>query len=200
LSDSNDNQSYYKITMELALIGLLVIPYMLFRYYKHRQFTPFERDIKSYSEGINLFYEQKYYKSYAYFDKKTIQNPKSAAAYYYRGKCNMKLENVHSALYDFSIALTFDNTVPEIYIEKGKIHLSRHEPARAFRELNKAVWHSHNLNAEALRLRAVAHIQLGQLLEAHEDLQEALQLGDEHAHYLLKSYPFPNLRSRNNPF
>lgn len=185
--------------MEFALIGLLLIPYLIFRYYQVSQYTPFERDIKSFSEGIKLFYENKYYKAYAYFDSKTSQQTKSAAAYYYRGKCNLKLENQHSALYDFSIALTFDNTVPEIYIEKGKIHLSRNEPARAFREFNKAVWHSHNLNGEALRLRAMVHIQLGQLIEAHEDLQEALQLGDEHAQYLLKSYPFPNLRSRNNP-
>jgi len=186
--------------MEFVLIGLLLIPYLIFRYYKVSQYTVFERDMKSYSEGIRLFYEQKYYKAFAYFDARTIRNPKSAAAYFYSGKCNLKLENIHSALYDFSIALTFDNTVPEIYIEKGKIHLSRNEPARAFRELNKAVWHAHNLNAEALRLRAMAHIQMGQLMEAHEDLQEALQLGDEHAQYLLKSYPFPNLRSRNNPF
>jgi len=184
--------------MEFALLGLLIIPYLLFRYYKVRQYTPFERDLRNYAEGVKLFYEQKYYKAYAYFDAQSVQNTKSAAAYYYRGKCNLKLENVHSALYDFSIALTFDNTVPEIYIEKGKIHLARNEPARAFRELNKAVWHARTLNAEALRLRAMAHIQLGQLIEAHEDLQDALQLGDEHAHYLLKSYPFPNLRSRNN--
>jgi tetratricopeptide (TPR) repeat protein len=184
--------------MEFALIGLLIIPYLVFRFYKKSQFTPFERDKRRFSKGVQLYYEKDYIGAYNYFNDQILQTPKSAAAYYFRGKCEVKLQNISAALYDLSIALTYDNTVADIYIEKGKIHVSRKEDDKAFREFNKAVWYSHSTNAEALRLRGIAHSKQGLIFQAYEDLQKALQLGDEHANYLLQSYPFSDLRSRNN--
>lgn len=186
--------------MEFVLIGLLIIPYLVFRFYKKSQYTPFLRDKKRFAEGLKLLSERNYIQAYHYFDQQAVQTPKSAAAYFYRGMCEVKRQNLSAALYDFTVALTYDNTVPEIYIEKGKLHMACKEDDKAFREFNKAVWYSHSTNPEALRLRGIAYSKQGHIFQAYEDLQKALQLGDEHANYVLQSYPFSDLRSRNNLF
>jgi tetratricopeptide (TPR) repeat protein len=175
--------------MELALLFLLFIPFLVLRYYLSDHDTPAEKDFKRFREGIALFQNHDFLQAFRYFDEQLKSNPKSSVAIYFRGKCSFAEKNYYSALYDFSQALSFDNTRPEFYIAKGKVHLVLEEYSKAFKEFDKAVWYSHNENPDALRLRGQARIYLKQNREAVQDFRQAIELGDEESAFLLRQFP-----------
>ena len=176
--------------MEICLIVLLFIPYLFLKYYLTDHETKAEKDLARFTEGITLYHNKKFEDAFNYFDQQVKLYPKSAAAYAYRGKCNFQDENYYSALYDFSQALSFDNTLAECYIDKGKVHLALREFGDAFREFDKAVWFFRNENPEALRLRGLARLRMQQFVQSERDFVRALELGDEDSRVILSQAPF----------
>lgn len=177
--------------MEICLIVLLFIPYLfLKKYYLTDHETRAEKDSARFAEGIALFRSKNFGEAFAYFDQRVKQYPKSATAYAYRGKCNLQDENYYSALYDLSQALSFDNTLADCYIDKGKVHLALLEFGDAFREFDKAVWFYRNENPEALRLRGLARLRMQQFVQSERDFMRAVELGDEDSRFILTQPPF----------
>lgn len=172
--------------MELALLSLLLIPYLVLKYYLSDHDTAIEKDLKRFKEGIELLQLKEINRAFRFFDEQIKLYPKSAVAYAYRGKCSFEQKNYYSALFDLSQAISFDNTHFDFYLDKGKIHQELKEYELAFKEFDKAVWHSHNTNPDTLRLRGKCRIFLKQYKEAIDDFQLAVELGDEESTYLLR--------------
>ncbi|AXE16937.1 hypothetical protein DR864_03910 [Runella rosea] len=176
--------------METFLLIFLLIPYLVLRYYLTDHDTPAEKERKRLAEGIELFNNGEYTKAHDYFNQKIKEYRKSAIAYAYRGQCNLKEQNIYSALYDFAEALSFDNTLSEVHLQKGMAHYQLLEYETAFLSFDKAVWFSRGEEPQALRWRALARLKLHQLSQAEKDLSKAVELGDENAAYVLSQPPF----------
>jgi tetratricopeptide (TPR) repeat protein len=176
--------------MEICLLVLLFIPYLILKYYLTDHDTKAEKDYNRFAEGIALFRRKSFEDAFVYFDQQVKLYPKSAIAYAYRGKCNLLDENYYSALYDLTQALSFDNTLAECYIDKGKVHMALLEFKDAFREFDKAVWFFRNENAEALRLRGLARLRMQQIVQSERDFIRAVELGDEDSRFILSQAPF----------
>lgn len=176
--------------MEICLIILLFIPYLIIKYYLTDHDTKSEKDKVRFQDGIILINEKKTDEAFEYFDQAVKSNPKSAIAYAYRGKCNLIHENYYSALFDFSQAISFDNTIADCYLDKGKALMSLSEFKEAFLEFDKAVWFFRNENADALRLRGLARLRMQQFAQSERDFLRAMELGDEDARYILTQAPF----------
>lgn len=176
--------------METLLLVLLFIPYLVLRYHLTDHDTPSEKDKKRFSEGIQLFQSQEYSKAFDFFNDALKTHRKSAVAYAYRGKCNLKEDNLYSALYDFSEAISFDNTLPDIHLDRGITQFRLGDFENAFLSFDKAVWFSRGEEPESLRWRALARLKLHQHSQAEKDLQKAVKLGDEDAAFVLSKPPF----------
>ena len=176
--------------MEIALVVLLFIPYLIIKYYVTDHDTPAEKDRKCFQEGIELYDSKNFEEAFHYFDQKVRAFPKSAIAYAYRGKCNKHDENYYSAIYDLSQAISFDNTLAECYLEKGKAHYSLAEYKEAFKEFDKAVWFYRNANPEAVKSRGMARLRMQQFVQSERDFLRAVELGDEDARFILSQAPF----------
>ncbi|MFN4147323.1 MAG: tetratricopeptide repeat protein [Runella sp.] len=176
--------------METFLLILLLIPYLVLRYYLTDHDTPSEKEKKRLAEGIEIYEKQSYEEAFEYFDRQVKENRKSAIAYAYRGKCNRANDNIYSALYDFSQALSYDNTLTDVHLDKGRILYELEEYDEAFLSFDKAVWFSQGHEPEALRWRALARLQKDQIEQAENDLKKAVKLGDENAAYVLSQPPF----------
>ncbi|MBB5283211.1 tetratricopeptide (TPR) repeat protein [Rhabdobacter roseus] len=176
--------------MEISLLVLLFIPYLIIKYLVTDHDTPAEKDTKRFREGIELVAQQQYEEAFRYFDEQVKKYPKSAVAYAWRGKCNLRDENYFSALYDLAQALSYDNTLAAAYLDKGQAHLALREYQDAFREFDKAVWFYRDNNADALRLRGLARLRMKQLSQSERDLRRAVELGDENARHVLSQAPF----------
>jgi tetratricopeptide (TPR) repeat protein len=178
--------------METVLAILLSIPFLVLRYYFHDHDTPADKDRRRFAEGVGLVQARQYDEALAYFLLMARQFPKSALLHQLKGRCNLGLGNFYSALYDFTVSLTLDNTLPETYLFKGQAHYQLTEHQAAFQEFDKAVWHTRSLNADALRWRALSRLHLGQTEQARQDLEKALQLGDENAAFHLNTLFTPD--------
>lgn len=175
--------------MEVALLLILLAIYLIIRFLVTDQETTAEKDRKRFDKGVELLRQKSYHEAYTYFDQQIGKNPKSAVAYGYRGKASLFMENYYSALYDLTTAISFDNSETDFYIDKGKVYIALKDFSLAFKELDKAVWHSKQTNADALRLRGYARILLNQREQARRDFMLAIELGDEEAAFLLRQLP-----------
>lgn len=176
--------------MEICLIILLFIPYLVLKYYLTDHETQADKDRTRYQEGIGYLRDNQLDEAFHFFDKAVKANPKSAVAYAYRGKCNLYEENYYSALYDLAQALSYDNTLAECYLDKGKAHMALCEYREAFLEFDKAVWFFRNEKADAYRLRGVSRLRMHQITQSERDLVRAYELGDEDSGYILSQAPF----------
>lgn len=176
--------------METFLLSFFLVLYIIVRYYTTDHDTPSEKDRKRLAEGIALFEAGRFSEAQVYFDQKVKENRRSAIAYAYRGKCNVKDDNTYSALYDFAEALSFDTTLDEVHLEKGTLHYQLGEYNDAFLCFDKAVWFSRGETPDAFRWRALARLKLHQHSQAERDLYKAVQLGDEDAAFVLSQPPF----------
>ena|GEM_PF-391071 len=176
--------------VETLLLILLFIPYLVLRYHLADHDTPSEKEKKRLAEGVELYNNQEYTKAFEYFNNALKVNRKSAVAFAYRGKCNLKDNNLYSALYDFTEAISFDNTIPDLHLDRGIVQFKLGEFENAFLSFDKAVWFSRGEEPESLRWRALARLKLHQHAQAEKDLQKAVKLGDENAAYVLSKPPF----------
>jgi tetratricopeptide (TPR) repeat protein len=172
--------------METFLLSLILIPIAILRYFTTDHDTRADKDRKRFREGIELLAAKQYDEALNYFSLLIQKFPKSAVAYFYRGQANFCLGNYYSAVYDLSQSTMLDHTIGECYFFKGQAHYELGEYQLAFLELDKAVWHSRSLNADALRWRALSRLPLGQAEQAVQDLEKAEALGDENAAFHLK--------------
>ncbi len=176
--------------MEVALLCTMFVLYLTIRYYLIDHDTPADKDRKRFEIGIAMMQERDYLAAHTYFDDAVRQNPKSALAYAYRGKCQLAQENHHSAIFDLTQALNRDNTLAECYLDRGIAYYQLDQFTEAFREFDKAVWHFRDEKPDAYRWRALARIQVRQLPQAENDLRRAVMLGDENSFHLLLQPPF----------
>jgi tetratricopeptide (TPR) repeat protein len=153
--------------MDVVFVLPLIVFLLVLQYYRTDHDTLTDKDRKRCAEGIALYESGNYPAAFDYFNQKLQENRKSALAYTYRGKCHLKEENFHSALYDFTQALSFDTTLWEVHLEKGKIHYQWEEYRDAFLSLDKAVWFSRGKNAEAIHWRNLANEKI-ELLKSVE--------------------------------
>ena len=170
----------------LLLFFLPFIVTMMFFNWLEEKFYNF-RDIEKLAEGEVLLSEKKYLEAQFFFTEKLKSFPKSPKAYFYRGKVNLLLENYFSALYDIEQSISFDNTVAECFVLKGKILYKLEEFDKAFLEFDKADWFYRSGNAETLRWRGMSRYMIGQVENAIVDFNRAVELGDEDADYILKT-------------
>ena len=145
------------------------------------------RDVEKLGEGELMLSEKKYSEAQNFFTEKLKQFPKSSKAYFFRGKTNLFLENYFSALYDIEQSISFDNTVPDHFVLKGKILYKLEEFDKAFLEFDKADWFYRSGNAETLRWRGMSRYLIGQVENAIIDFKRAVELGDEDSDYILKT-------------
>lgn len=142
-------------------------------------------NIEQLEAGEKMLEAKQYVQARDFFAYKLNDFPKSARAYYGRAYANFHLKNYFSALYDIEESISFDNTVADAYLLKGKILYYLEEYDQAFLEFDKADWHYRNENPVALRWRGIARFQLGQRRLAIDDFNKAVALGDEDANYIL---------------
>ena len=145
------------------------------------------RDLEKLGEGETLIAEKKYLEAQTFFTDKLKSFPKSSKSYFFRGKVNLYLENYYSALYDIEQSISFDNTVPDCFVLKGKILYKLEEFDKAFLEFDKADWFYRSGNAETLRWRGMSRYLIGQVENAIIDFKRAVELGDEDADFILKT-------------
>lgn len=145
------------------------------------------RDSEKLGEGEIMLAEKRYAEAQLFFTQKLVNFPKSSKAYFLRGKANLQLENCYSALYDIEQSISYDNTVAEFFVLKGKILYKLEDYDRAFLEFDKADWFYRSGNAETLRWRGMSRYLIGQVENAILDFKRAVELGDEDADYILKT-------------
>lgn len=154
--------------------------------------SPLFREQKKLSEGIHLFTTCRYQEAFAYFDSLIRDGRHNCLTFYYRGLCQTRQGNPNSALFDFTTALSYDNSLPEIYLERGKIYLASGDVDRALYEFERSVFYAHGKRADVLRYRGIALIEKGRYFQAARFLNRAVELGDEEANHLLMTPPFQN--------
>ncbi len=176
--------------MEIFLGFLLFVPYMVLKFHLTDHETKAEKDFTRYAEGIQYFKNGETELAFAYFDNQVKANRKSAVAYAFRGRCNLRQENYYSAIYDLSEAISFDSTLAECYLDKGRAHMALVEYKEAFLEFDKAVWFFRNESADALRLRGLSRLRMQQFSQSERDLVRAAELGDEDSRFILTQAPF----------
>lgn len=172
--------------MEMIFLTLLIVPYFVIKYFTTDHETPAEKDRKSMEVGLKLLQNKSFNEAFVYFDEAIKMYPKSAIAYLYRGKSNLALGNIYSALFDFTQSCSLDNTLAECYYLKGMALFELEEFEQSFLEFDKAVWHYRAQDAEAMRWRAIARYRIGQTNQAEKDLENAIRLGDEKSSHLLQ--------------
>lgn len=171
------------------LLLLFFLPFFLtlmFFNWLEEKFFSF-RDPEKLGDGELLLSEKKYSEAQIFFTEKLKHFPKSSKAYFFRGKVNLLLENYFSALYDIEQSISFDNTVPDSFVLKGKILYKLEDYDKAFLEFDKADWFYRSGNAETLRWRGMSRYLIGQVENAIIDFKRAVELGDEDADYILKT-------------
>lgn len=171
------------------LLLLFFLPFVLtimFFNWLEEKFFSF-RDREKLGEGEVLVEEKKYFEAQLFFSEKLKYFPKSAKAYFLRGKCQFHLENYYSALFDFEQSISFDNTIAESYVWKGKTLYKLEEFDKAFLEFDKADWYYRSENPVALRWRGMARYCVGQVENAIHDFSRAVELGDEDSAYILRT-------------
>jgi tetratricopeptide (TPR) repeat protein len=170
-----------------------VLTMMFFNWLEEKLFN--FRDREKLEEGERLLHEKKYAEAQIFFTEKLKYFPKSSKAYFLRSKANLMLQNYFSALYDIEQSISFDNTVGEAYIIKGKVLYQLKEYDKAFLEFDKADWYFRSENPETLRWRGMARYCIGQIDNAILDFNRAVTLGDEDAAFILKT-KFEYLKNR----
>ncbi|MCU0340967.1 MAG: hypothetical protein MUE30_13875 [Spirosomaceae bacterium] len=139
--------------LDAIIVIPLLIGYFLLKYYTTDHQTVVEKDRARFKEGIALYEARKYAEAMHYFDQKMKEYPKSALVYAYRGKCQLADDNLHTALYNFNQALAFELNLPDVLLEKGKIHFTLGEFEEAFLAFDKAAWFTRNKDADIVQWR-----------------------------------------------
>lgn len=175
----------------LFLVPSLLLLILVASFFSART-SPFDKEKKKLSEGIALFESKHFEEAFLYFDNRIKSGKKSCLSYLYRGLCHAQKGNLNSALYDLTTVLSYDNSIVEVYQERGKIYFSLGEMDKALREFERAVFYSQGKKPDILRYRGLTLMEKGQYFQAARYLSKAVELGDEEANHLLMAPPFHN--------
>src|SRR5690606_36683502 len=114
-------------------------------------YSPGHREKKELAQGVWLFEQNQMEDAFRFFDQKIKNGRKSCMTYLYRGRCNSRLDNLNSALFDLITVLRYDNSVVEVYVERGRIYYSFGEIVNAYRVFERVFFYSNRRRADILR-------------------------------------------------
>ena len=158
------------------LITTAVVSYIIYlRYYADLR-SKADREFDQLQVGIKLYNTNQFDTAYHYFDQQVQENPQWSVAYLYRARCLLKLGDTQAALADLKTGESYDDTVPDIHVEIGRILYDLHDYEAAFTEFDKAVFHSQGRDAMAYYWRGLTRQKLQQPQEAQQDLDRAIAL------------------------
>lgn len=136
--------------------------------------TKSEKEVAALTEGIKLYKENNIAQAFDYFDTRIKAKPKSSFAYLYRGLCYKALGDGEAARQDMSTGLSYDGTLSEIHLEKGKLEYEHGLFKEALESFEKAVLYDGEQNQVPYHWRGKARQALGNDIEAQKDfLKEA---------------------------
>lgn len=164
--------------MEL-LITIAIFSYIIYlRYYADLR-TKADKELDQLQIGIKLFESGQIDSAFQYFDQQIQQHPQWSIAYLYRARCHLKLGDREAAFADLITGDTYDNTVPDIHVEIGRILYDQADYPAAFTEFDKAVFHSQGHDAMPYYWRGLTRQKLNQPQEAQQDLDQAIALEEQ---------------------
>ncbi len=164
--------------MEL-LITIAIFSYIIYlRYYADLR-TKADKEVDQLQIGIKLFDAGQIESAFQYFDQQIQQHPQWSVAYLYRAKCELALGDTEAALADLITGDTYDNTIPDIHVEIGRVLYDQADYPAAFAEFDKAVFHSQGRDAMPYYWRGLTRQKLNQPAEARHDLDQALALEEQ---------------------
>jgi len=153
-----------EVLVVLAVFGYI---YYLRNYADLR--TKSEKETAALSKGIHLFRENHIQEAFAFFDAKISDKPKSSVAYLYRGLCYKAMGDSVAAMKDMITGLSYDGTLAEIHLEKGKMEFESQRYAEALESFNKAVLYDGEENQAPYHWRGKTWQALGNDIEAQKD-------------------------------
>lgn len=164
--------------MEL-LITIAIFSYIIYlRYYADLR-SKADKELDQLQMGIRLFDSGQTESALAYFDQQLQQHPQWSVAYLYRARCHQKLGEPEAALADLKTGESYDDTVPDIHVEIGRILYDQADYTEAFTEFDKAVFHSQGRDAMPYYWRGLTRQKLNQPPEAQHDLDQAIALEEQ---------------------
>ena len=136
--------------------------------------TRSEKEVAGLQEGIKLYKENQIQNAFDYFDAKIKAKPKSSFAYLYRGLCYKALGDSSAARKDMIMGLSYDGTLAEIHLEKGKLEFESRLYIEALQSFDNAVLYDGDQNQVPYHWRGKTQQALGNDIEAQKDfLKEA---------------------------
>lgn len=181
--------------MEALLIGIPFGIYIYLRIYLGNDITPQERDIALFAEGIELYENEDFAKSFRYFDEAVKKYPKSDTAYFYRAKCHSSFENWEAALDDFEKTIRIDNSIAEAYHQKAICYFNLEDFGNALYEAKRASRMYLDRSADVLRFIGNLEFRRGDFESAEKYLKIASNLGDTQSQTLLYTLFLGNIRN-----
>lgn len=158
------------------LVTIAVISYIIYlRYYADLR-TDADKELAQLQVGIKLFNTGQFDAAYQYFEQAVRDHPQWSVAYLYRARCHHKLGDAEAALADLRTGESYDDTVPDIHVEIGRILYDRLDYNAAFTEFDKAVFHAQGRDAMSYYWRGLTRQKLRQPQEAQHDLDRAIAL------------------------
>jgi tetratricopeptide (TPR) repeat protein len=183
--------------MEMLLIGLVFVLTILLCVLLGYHRTPFMKDLKKYKQGVEWVHQKKYEQAIVYFHDISSNHPNSALSYVYLAFCHLQLRNFHQCIHYANQALTLDSNLADAYYYTGLAYFNISEWSNALTAFDKAVWHSCDLNSDAIFYRGVCHLHLENFEKAESDFQKSTKLGHENANqYLLRMKNDSNFKFR----
>lgn len=156
----------------LVVLSLFGYIYYLRNYADLR--TNSEKETANVADGVVLYKQGKISEALNYFDQKIKARPKSSIAYLYRGLRHKAQGDNTLALRDMITGLSYDGTLAEIHLEKGKLEYESNHFVQALESFDKAVLYDGDENQAPYRWRGLARQALGRDAEAQNDfLKEA---------------------------
>ncbi|SEJ01346.1 hypothetical protein SAMN04487995_3032 [Dyadobacter koreensis] len=136
--------------------------------------TRSEKEVAGLQEGIKLYKDNQIQNAFDYFDAKIKAKPKSSFAYLYRGLCYKALGDSSAARKDMIMGLSYDGTLAEIHLEKGKLEFESRLYIEALQSFDNAVLYDGDQNQVPYHWRGKTQQALGNDIEAQKDfLKEA---------------------------
>jgi len=180
--DFAEKYCVYKDYVQAGLSSLQKKDYVsaITNYGKAIEISPFEIN-NYYSRGIAFYRSGNEKEAEADFDKVIVLDPKMSSAYVYRGLCSEKIGKYKEALSDYRKALELKpndagihNNLAYLYTTAGNEEVR--DKGKALDHARKAAELSHEKNAEILDTLAKAYFINGQVKEAIDTENKALQL------------------------
>src|SRR5262245_28235004 len=121
------------------------------------------------ARGFGYVFQKDFDRALADFDAAIRNNPKLAAAYYYRGAIQMGRDPKH-ALADINKAISLNPRDPDYFRERSSLYAKRKEYPRAIADLTTAIGLAKKPTREYF-LRGAAYEDIGQRDKAIADFQ-----------------------------